>query len=174
MTRGSNSAAGASATVLQRWLQVLAWEHARAAHGARGPSPHEPGVDDDGRLAAALGTLAAVADLEDALAAAKASAVAAAGEAGAFHGDVAAALRVSRQAVSTRWWHYLASHPGRPAVGGRRVARVDDVARDRRRTEHLDAVAGLRAALDDGRDRRRSAPPAPAALPSRPVEDRLF
>lgn len=171
MTRGSNSAAGVSAAVLQRWLQVLAWEHARAAHGARGPSPHEPGADGDERLAAALAALAGLADLEDALTAAKASAVAAAGEAGAFHSDVAAALGITRQAVSTRWWHYLASHPGRPATGGRRTVRVDDDARDRRRAEYLDAVASLRAALDDGHDRRRA---APTARPSPLVEDRLF
>jgi hypothetical protein len=177
MTRGSNSAAAVSAEALQRWLQVLAWEHARAAHGSCGPSPHEPGLDGGERLAAALAMLAAIADLEDALAAAKASAVERAGVAGAFHGDVAAALGVTRQAVSDRWWRHLASHPGRPAAGMGRARRVDVAEQQRRRVGHLAAAADLAAALDGGgRDLRRAGtlggPARERPLP--PVEDGLF
>ncbi|HEY3480467.1 MAG TPA: hypothetical protein VGL02_16345 [Streptomyces sp.] len=160
MTRGRNSAAEVSAGTLQRWLQVLAWEHARVAHGARGPSPHEPGVDVDGRRAAALAMLAAVADLEDTLVVVKAAAVAAAGEAGARHGDVAAALRVTRQAVSSRWWRHLASHPGRPAADAEGPRRVDVDEQQRRRAGHLDAAAQLATGL--GRDRGQRPPALPA------------
>lgn len=172
MTRGTNSPHPPEGGPLPGWLAVMAWEHARTAHGARGPSPHEPGLDSDGRLAAALAMLAAVADLEDALAAVKTAAVAAAGDAGAFHGDVAAALGITRQAVSTRWWHHLASHPGRPPAGGR-TTRVDDTDRQRRRAGHLDTAAGLRATLDGGRGPHRPARPAAAAARP-PAEDRLF
>ncbi|MEV6918631.1 hypothetical protein AB0M83_26980 [Amycolatopsis sp. NPDC051106] len=103
--------------------------------------------------------LAAVADLEDALAAAKAFAVAAAGEAGAFHGDVAAALGVSRQAVSDRQWHtWPPIGDGRSRVRGR-AQPVDIPEQQRRRTEHLTAAAGLAATL--GHARRRSSFAAP-------------